>query len=124
MNLLNAPEQGILYALYPDRVEYRSYKRSELSEEKLQEHLLELHLFDERIEYRIVHSTLGDVETVISDEHVSYDDLYIEKIFTLEEKAETLGEDPCCMEVVNYLKYDENDLLLVQNYRLKEVKNV
>ena len=33
MNLLNAPQQGIMYALYTDRVEYKKYNLQELSEE-------------------------------------------------------------------------------------------
>ena len=52
MNLLNAPQQGIMYALYTDRVEYKKYNLQELSEESLAKNLLELHLFTETEEYR------------------------------------------------------------------------
>lgn len=38
MNLSKAPEQGIMYALYTDRVEYRPYKKEELSKDDLQKH--------------------------------------------------------------------------------------
>ena len=50
MNLSKAPEQGIMYALYTDRVEYRPYKKEELSKDDLQKQLLELHLFDDTTE--------------------------------------------------------------------------
>ena len=40
MNLSKVPNQGIMYALYTDRVEYRPYKKEELSEDAIQKHLL------------------------------------------------------------------------------------
>ena len=46
--------------------------------------------------------------------------IYIEKIFTQEDEKEK--NHASCIEVVNYLVYDENDLLKIKNYRLKEVK--
>ena len=50
MNLSKAPKQGMMYALYTDRVEYRPYKKEELSKDDLQKQLLELHLFDDTTE--------------------------------------------------------------------------
>lgn len=122
MNLSKAPEQGIMYALYADRVEYRPYKKEELSEDDLQKQLLELHLFDDTTEYRIIRSEHGEIENVISDENMPHDDIYCEKIYTLKENDEQSEEQDSCVEVVNYLTYDENDLLLIRNYRLKEVR--
>ena len=122
MNLSKAPAQGMMYALYTDRVEYRPYKREELMAEKIQEQLLELHLFDDTTEYRMVQSERGELEAVINDDNVSYDDTYCEKIFTLKPEEEQPGEQSRQVEVVNYLTYDENDLLMIRNYRLKEVK--
>ena len=47
MNLLQTPEQGMMYALYTDRVVYESYSKNSLpSEEEIKKDLLELHLFD------------------------------------------------------------------------------
>ena len=37
-------------------------------------------------------------------------------------KEEKEKNHASCIEVVNYLVYDENDLLKIKNYRLKEVK--
>lgn len=122
MNLSKAPAQGMMYALYTDRVVYRPYQKEALSQEQLSEQLLELHLFDDTTEYRLICAERGELETVICDENVPHDDLYCEKIFTLEEKTEQPGTQSSQVEVVNYLTYDENDLLMIRNYRLKEVK--
>lgn len=122
MELLKAPERGMLYALYTDRMEYRPYERENLllKEKDLQKNLLELHLFDEKKEYRFIKKRKGELEVVVCDERKDYDDLYIEKIFTQEDEKEK--NHASCIEVVNYLVYDENDLLKIKNYRLKEVK--
>ena len=122
MNLLNAPEQGIMYALYRDRVVYEPYKREQLeNEENLMRDLLELHLFDDTKEYRFIRKQKGDVEVCIEDSTVSYDDYYTEQIYTLAGNAETLDETSKrnLVEVVNYIIYDENDLMTIPNYRLK-----
>ena len=122
MELLKAPERGMLYELYTDRMEYRPYEREDLllKEKDLQKNLLELHLFDEKKEYRFIKKRKGELEVVVCDERKDYDDLYIEKIFTQEDEKEK--NHASCIEVVNYLVYDENDLLKIKNYRLKEVK--
>ena len=122
MELLKAPERGMLYALYTDRMEYRPYEREDLllKEKDLQKNLLELHLFYEKKEYRFIKKRKGELEVVVCDERKDYDDLYIEKIFTQEDEKEK--NHASCIEVVNYLVYDENDLLKIKNYRLKEVK--
>lgn len=125
MNLLNAPEQGIMYALYRDRVVYEPYKREQLeNEENLMRDLLELHLFDDTKEYRFIRKRKGDVEVCIEDSTVSHDDYYTEQIYTLAGNAETLDETSKrnLVEVVNYIIYGENDLMTIPNYRLKEVK--
>lgn len=125
MNLLNAPEQGIMYALYRDRVVYEPYKREQLeNEENLMRDLLELHLFDDTKEYRFIRKRKGDVEVCIDDSTVSHDDSYTEQIYTLADNAEMLDETSkkTLIEVVNYIIYDENDLMTIPNYRLKEVK--
>mgnify|MGYP004547270015 FL=1 len=129
MNLLNAPEQGIMYALYIDRVVYRTYKREQLEmAEQLEKDLLELHLFDSTREYRYIRKRKGDIEVCIDDTTVTYDDSYTERIYTLNEGMETLEHasgqvEKGRIEVVNYITYDENDLMNITNYRLKEVNN-
>lgn len=123
MNLLNIPEQGIMYALYVDRVVYQKYSRDKLLQNKnLQNKLLELHLFDETKEYRYIKARNGEIETVISDDTVEYQDQYTERIFTLADKKENPDENSGRIEVINYITYDEDDLMRIQNYRLKEVR--
>lgn len=116
MNLEKAPEKGIIYALYTDRVVFERYEKENLQDERvLQNNLLELHLFDENREYRIVRSGRGDIEAEICDELSSGCEQYIECVFTAYEKIPTV-------EVVNYISYDDNDLMMINNYRLREVE--
>lgn len=123
MNLLNIPEQGIMYALYVDRVVYQKYSRDKLLQNKnLQNKLLELHLFDETKEYRYIKARNGEIETVISDDTVEHQDQYTERIFALADKKENPDENSGRIEVINYITYDEDDLMRIQNYRLKEVR--
>ena len=123
MNLSNIPEQGILYALYTDKVKYEKYKKEEFLEDPhLAEKLLELHLFDDTREYRYIKTRRGEMETLISDETAEHQDIYTEKILTLGNKKEKPDKDSGFVEVVNYITYDENDLMRIGNYRLKEVK--
>lgn len=123
MNLDCAPERGTLYALYIDRVEYKKYEKKELFMEKdLEENLLELHLFDDREEYRYIKTRSGEIQKLIKDSSVIYDELYIEQIYTLNDKKERTEGASDCVEVVNYITFDENDFIRIENYRLKEVK--
>lgn len=123
MNLSNIPEQGTLYALYTDKVKYEKYKKEELLEEPhLAEKLLELHLFDDTREYRYIKTRRGEIEALISDETVEHQDIYTEKILTLGNRKEKPDKDSGFVEVVNYITYDEDDLMRIGNYRLKEVR--
>lgn len=81
-------------------------------------------MFDDTKEYRFIRKRKGDVEVCIEDSTVSHDDYYTEQIYTLAGNAETLDETSKrnLVEVVNYIIYDENDLMTIPNYRLKEVK--
>ena len=120
MNLCNAPDSGIMYALYTDRVEYRPYKKEELSKDDLQkQNLLELHLFDTEKEYRYIKMRDCEVETCVTDELIPHDDSYIECIYTTGSKTTPVYGR---IEVINYICYDENDLMKIPYFRLKEVK--
>ena len=104
MDLTSIPERGTLYALYLDKVKYEKYSRKELLEDRqLTEKLLELHLFNDTREYRYIKTRSGE-------------------IVTLGNKKEKPDKDSGLVEVVNYITYDENDLMRIENYRLKEVK--
>lgn len=109
MELLSkAPQKGMMYALYVDKMIYQPYNSlDEISDEGL----LELHLFDKKEEYRFIKARKKDIEVIINDTKIPHEDTYEEVIFT--EKGK--------IKVVNYISYDENDLLTIQNYRLEEV---
>ena len=68
MNLLKAPEQGTMYAIYIGKEVYEHYTRETLLKDAdLEENLLELHLFDKKKEYRYIKKRKGYIETEISD---------------------------------------------------------
>lgn len=123
MNLQNAPEKGTLYATFIQEMVYKKYESLEEVKPYLEkEGLLELHLFDKEKELRFVKSRgkgLNRYEIIDSNE---YDDVYEEVLYVASEnvdKQEHLSEK---IGVVNYIKYDENDMLRIKNYRLKEVE--
>ena len=123
MNLLQTPEQGMMYALYTDRVVYESYSKNSLpSEEEIKKDLLELHLFDAVGEDRYIKTRKGEIEVYINDENMDYQDTYVERIYTLGKNVEKTDKNADKVEVVNYISYDENDLMVIRNYRLKEVE--
>ncbi len=123
MLLDNAPDKGTMYALYVDRVVFKAYSKDELLNDLyLEDKLLELHLFDESKEYRYINARNDSIETVVSDDF-NHDDVYVEKIYVQAKVDEETSKDSKCIEVVNYIKYDENDLLNICNYRLKEMGN-
>lgn len=127
MDLEKAPEKGMMYALYIDKVVYEPYASKDSI--KIENNLLELHLFDSEKEYRFITRRNQDpIKEVISDEIVlgeeaTEENSYEEEIFTLKDKMEKLEDTTHRIKVVNYISYDENDLLTIENYRLKEVKN-
>ena len=117
MDLEKAPKKGMMYALYVDKVVYEPYvSKDSIKDEK---NLLELHLFDEEKEYRFIkRRNQVPIQEVISDidilgEKANKQNSYPETIFTEDDKQ---------IKVINYISYDENDLLTIENYRLKEVK--
>ena len=105
MDFSKAPETGVMYAIYKDRVEFQHYEGNNMVDET---NLLELHLFDETMEYRYVKGRTKEFESIVSDASVSFDDIY--------------GGAPQKIKIVNYITYDENDLIHIENYRMAEVK--
>lgn len=123
MDFSKIPEKGTMYALYTDKVVYRKYDRKEFVEDQeATDKLLELHLFDTVAEYRYIKKRNGKIEALICNDTVEHQDLYTEKIITLGNKKEKPDKESGFAEVVNYITYDENDLMRIENYRLKEVE--
>lgn len=123
MLLDNAPNKGTMYALYVDRVVFKRYTKEELLNDLyLEDKLLELHLFDKDKEYRYINARNKEIETVVSND-IDFDDTYIEKIYVQSKADEEVDNNSKCVEVVNYIKYDDNDMLNICNYRLKELNH-
>lgn len=124
MDLSKAPERGIVYALFRDRVMFERYSMEELEKSQFEgNNLLELHLFDEDTEYRIIRTRMnGCQEMVISDEEIGFEDIYIEEILIANKDADSRENLVDTVKVVNYIDYNENDLLRIRGYRLQEVR--
>ena len=121
IDLTKAPEKGVIYALYIDKVLFRGYEDlREVSSYIQIDHLLELHLFDENKELRYIKTRRGDFICHEIKDDGDYDDLYIDTVYVDSENSYK-GDRQCKIKVINYLKYDENDMMHVVNYRLGEV---
>ena len=82
-------------------------------------------MFDEKVEYRYIKMRERQKEDkfiIISDETVPHEKSYSEKIYTLKPGQEKPDKNSEFVEVISYFTYDENDLMRIDNYRLKEVK--
>lgn len=118
MNLELAPKSGIKYAIYKDRVEFEKYELEDLlNDNKLKENLLELHLFDSNSELRVIESNRGEIITIVSDDNEDFENRYIERVYTNGSSDELRQVD-----VVNYVTFDDNDIAMINNYRLSEVR--
>lgn len=114
-----APKQGYMLAYLRKKILFERY--SELKEVRRllePEELLELHLFNQDREYRCITSQSkrypsGIVET-IADFEKDEKTTYGETIY-LEQKYQTLGNT---IQLLNHLRYDENGMLEVDDYRL------
>ena len=123
MNINLAPEKGIMYALYIDRMVFQEYTKDQLLKDAyLEDKLLEMHLFDENKEYRYIKSRLKDIECVI-DDSIEHDDIYVESTYIQYNLDEEVTSSSNRVNVVNYIQYNADDLLTITNYRLQEVKS-
>lgn len=124
------PEKGILYAVFTDKILYKKYNKNTLDKSVLQDiQLLEAHLFDKEKEYRYIKTARKKqnyIEEVIDDKMIyddgkKCDDTYIESVYILGSSVDKQDDLKEKVEVVNYIRYDENDLMQIINYRLKEI---
>jgi len=114
----NAPQTGILYATFIDKMVCKKYTSlSEIEEYLTEEGLLELHLFDSEKELRFLKTRNKGLQRFEITEATEYDDKYEEIMYVAE-----ADKRPEKIAVVNYIRYDENDMLRIVNYRLKEVE--
>lgn len=91
------------------------------------ENLLELHIFDTYQEYRLIHMQNGKwIETIISDdteiilEHGNR--VPKEKKTECVQVEEKYAHIMKYLNVVNYIDYDENGMISIQNYRLSPIE--
>lgn len=123
MNINLAPEKGIMYALYIDRMVFQEYTKDQLTKDAyLEDKLLEMHLFDENKEYRYIKSRLKKIECVI-DDSIEHEDKYVETTYIQSNLDEEVTSSSNRVNVVNYIQYNDEDLLTITNYRLQEVKS-
>lgn len=124
MDLSKAPERGIIYALFRDRVVFERYSKEELEKSRFEgDNLLELHLFDEDTEYRMFRTRMnGCREMIIRDDTAGAEDIYVEEVLLTGKDADSQENLADTVKVVNYIEYDENDLLKISGYRLQEVR--
>lgn len=110
-----APEAGYVLAYFRQKVLFQKFG-SEIMEQILkleqQDVLLELHVFDSEKEYRLIRCETGEFfEAVVSDENAG--ESKVESV-QLEKGYEHLMP---YLKVVNYIDYDENGMLYINNYR-------
>ena len=123
MNINLAPEKGIMYALYIDRMVFQEYTKDQLLKDAyLEDKLLEMHLFDENKEYRYIKSRLKEIECVI-DDSIEHEDVYVKSTYIQSNLDEEVTSSSNRVNVVNYIQYNADDLLTITNYRLQEVKS-
>lgn len=123
LNIEYAPERGMIYALYVDKMIYESYEnKQQLTEYLAEEKLLEMHLFDREKELRFLKTGSDEIKSYEIKDSEEYDDVYVESSYLLGADIDQTKDLKQKVEVVNYIRYDENDLLNIVNYRLKEAE--
>lgn len=122
VSIEGAPQKGTVYATFIDKVVFRKYRSLKEIEELVKEdRMLELHLFDNEKEYRVLKTRKRGIQTYVISDACIHDDIYEEEIYVSADnvdKQTNLSEKIC---VVNYIQYDQNDMIHIVNYRLKEV---
>ena len=123
LNLNDAPPRGTIYATFIDKMVYKKYESiDEIKELVTKDNLLEIHLFDKEKELRFLKTRdNGIVQYLISD-NMKHDDVYEEKLYVSGENIDKQDKLSEKIKVVNYIKYDENDMIHIINYRLAEVE--
>jgi hypothetical protein len=138
INYVEIPDQGTVFVAFRDRIVYGKYQKMDSNSFVLEDgtvlnynvigqntDLLELHLFDRNKEYRCVRTRhKGILDSLIDDKTASLDheDSYTEEIYILEEDADQQEQFRQKVVAVNYIHYSADDLIVIDQYRLKEVE--
>lgn len=116
-----APQKGYVLSYLRDKVIFKRYESiDDLLNELTEKEILELHLFDNEMEYRAVTSTSkrysdGIIEDVIDFKYDSKSEDCFKSDMVLEQGY---IDDIHTISVINHLMYDENGSASVDNYRL------
>ena len=65
---------------------------------------------------------MKDIECVI-DDSIEHDDIYVESTYIQSNLDEEVTSSSNRVNVVNYIQYNDEDLLTITNYRLQEVRS-
>lgn len=116
----NAPLKGYILAYSKKGVLFSEYDVSVTNNMEFQQwkygELLELHIFNEKKEYRAVFSEDRQkyIEAVIQEQEDKEEkNVKVEYMF--------LKNSSKKLKVVNYIAYDGNDMIVINNYRLAGV---
>ena len=117
LDLNNAPERGHILAYSAKKVNFERYSSlSAICEKYANEELLELHLFDNDKELRFLSArspkAVDGVIRALADFPEDDDDHIYRDQALLEE-----GRGRIC--VLNHIRYDENGMAVIDNYRLQ-----
>jgi len=116
------PEKGWVLAYRRGGVVFKAYdlleggSKNELEALLKAEDLLEIHLFDAEKEWRAISSRRHGWKSVLVSDAGQTDKL--EENVYLGEEFKNVGEK---LRIVNYLTYDENSMIHVNNYRMAGV---
>lgn len=123
LNFNEAPQRGTIYATFIDKMVYKKYASlDEIKDLLTADNLLEMHLFDKEKELRFIKTRDEGILKYFVPGNMEYDDVYEEELYVSGaniDKQDQLSEK---IKVINYIKYDENDMLHIINYRLEEVE--
>lgn len=115
INYNKMPASGYVLAYFRNCIVFEEYSDTAQLENILNDNqqLLELHAFDESKEYRLVFKDNKDaLEQVIEDEAGRDTKIELVKV------EESLLSVMSTLKVVNYIDYDENGMIAINNYRL------
>ncbi len=132
LNSAEMPDSGYILAYLRSGVVFAAYEKDERGihfegdECLAQDELLECHCFDEQREYRLLKSgdERGMREFIITSAQESAMDpmLLKEEAVLIKEAYATVPGAVERLRVVNRYRYDENDALVLENYRLAGVE--
>lgn len=121
VNWNEIPEKGYLLAYYQDGIEFCGYGSKEELRVQMEpweeRRLLEAHLFDAEKEWRFVLSRQrGEISRLMEGKDDG-EEIFTEEMLIVSDHRR-FDRVMKTIRVINWLAYDENDMLYVKGYRL------